>query len=190
MIPFELYSISPDIPEFGEIYRIPNYYTPSELSTIQSSYDSDRVMTDRDYPSHRVEHGVISEKSKWLFDNWSEVCELTRIDGVEYYKNDPSYVDESIRGSMGNSRLYPPHTDCGSRKLLTILVPLCEVGCPTMFNGVSRSRVWCHEWALNDAYMFRPSNRSYHSYQNTMDCNRWIGNINICGVVPEGGVCN
>ena len=203
MIPFELYSISPDINEFGEIYRIPNYLTPNELQHILSVRDNHPyVIEGEDIPVHAfpslkipLHGGYASEKSQWLFDNWSEVVlPLTKIESLRYHgdihPNPPIWIDESIRGSAPNSKLYPPHTDMGSHKLLTILVPLDDVGDSTIFNGSSRSRVWCHEWALNDAYMFRPSERSYHSYQNTRDSNRWILNINICGTTVEGGESN
>jgi hypothetical protein len=43
---------------------------------------------------------------------------------------------------------------------------------------------------LNNAYMFRPSERSYHSYQNTMGIDRWISNINLCGRLENGQQAN
>ena len=188
MIPFELYSITPDIDDFGHIFRIPNYYTPSEMDVIQSHRESshwyDKKIPIEAYPSMREDiKDFTGEKTQWFFDNWDKVCELTHIEGIKYHDNPPTYTDESLRGSAPNSELYPMHTDMGSKKLLTILVPMSDVGDPTMFHGSSRSRVWCHEWGVNDAYMFRPSDRSVHSYQNTMDVNRWIVNVNVGGTV-------
>ena len=201
MIPFELYSITPDINEFGHIFRIPNYFDSSELSEYHTLIRLQEAKQPRispeNFPNLRLVDFISpSEKTQWFFDNWDEVCELTECDGMtkdDYYYNmvelRPVSIDSSIRGNAPMSDLYPPHTDMGSRKLLTILVPLSHMGDPTMFHGKGvlgntgsspRSRVWCHEWALNDAYMFRPSERSYHSYQNTRDYNRWIMNINVC----------
>jgi hypothetical protein len=193
MIPFELYSITPDVDDYGHIFRIPNYYTPSELDFLQSRIPTTPISPEV-YPSCRVNlprpnhtpSKFIGEKTQWFLDNWDKVCELTHIEGVDkrfYHDNPPTYTDESLRGSPPNSKLYPMHTDKGSKKLLTILVPMSDMGNPTMFHGASRSRVWCHEWAVNDAYMFRPSDRSVHSYQNNMDVNRWIMNVNVCGTV-------
>ena len=189
MIPFELYSITPDINEFGHIFRIPNYFDSSELSEYHTLIRLQEAKQPRlspdNFPCLRLVDFISpSEKTQWLFDNWDSVCELTECDGMtkdDYYvRKKPLLIDSSIRGNAPMSDLYPPHTDMGSRKLLTILVPLSVTGTPTTFNGRSGSRVWCHEWALNDAYMFRPSERSYHSYQNTRDFNRWIMNINVC----------
>lgn len=189
MIPFELYSITPDINEFGHIFRIPNYFDSSELSEYHTLIRLQEAKQPRlspdNFPCLRLVDFISpSEKTQWLFDNWDSVCELTECDGMtkdDYYvREKPLLIDSSIRGNAPMSDLYPPHTDMGSRKLLTILVPLSHMGDPTMFHGRSGSRVWCHEWALNDAYMFRPSERSYHSYQNTRDFNRWIMNINVC----------
>lgn len=201
MIPFELYSITPDINEFGHIFRIPNYFDSSELSEYHTLIRLQEAKQPRispeNFPNLRLVDFISpSEKTQWFFDNWDKVCELTECDGMtkdDYYYNmvasSPVSIDSSIRGNAPMSDLYPSHTDMGSRKLLTILVPLSHMGDPTMFHGKGvlgntgsspRSRVWCHEWALNDAYMFRPSERSYHSYQNTRDYNRWIMNINVC----------
>ena len=189
MIPFELYSITPDINEFGHIFRIPNYFDSSELSEYHTLIRLQEAKQPRlspdNFPCLRLVDFISpSEKTQWLFDNWDSVCELTECDGMtkdDYYvRKKPLLIDSSIRGNAPMSDLYPPHTDMGSRKLLTILVPLSVTGTPTTFHGRSGSRVWCHEWALNDAYMFRPSERSYHSYQNTRDFNRWIMNINVC----------
>ena len=201
MIPFELYSITPDINEFGHIFRIPNYFNSSELSEYHTLIRLQEAKQPRispeNFPNLRLVDFISpSEKTQWFFDNWDKVCELTECDGMtkdDYYYNmvelRPVSIDSSIRGNAPMSDLYPSHTDMGSRKLLTILVPLSHMGDPTMFHGKGvlgntgsspRSRVWCHEWALNDAYMFRPSERSYHSYQNTRDFNRWIMNINVC----------
>ena len=55
---------------------------------------------------------------------------------------------------------------------------------------LSISRVWCHEWGVNDAYMFRPSQRSWHSYQNTMGFDRWISNVNLVGALVAGELAN
>jgi hypothetical protein len=191
MIPFELYSITPDIDDFGHIYRIPNYYTPSEMDVIEShrlsSHYGNTTIPLEAYPSLRVDlPHFIGEKTQWFLDNWDKVNTLTNIEGSPsdfYHDNAPTYTDESLRGSPPHSKLYPMHTDKGSKKLLTILVPMSKMGDPTMFHGSSRSRVWCHEWGVNDAYMFRPSDRSVHSYQNNMDVNRWIVNVNVCGTV-------
>lgn len=190
MIPFELYSITPDINDFGHIFRIPNYFDSSELSEYHTLIRLQEAKQPRlspdNFPCLRLVDFISpSEKTQWLFDNWDRVCELTECDGMtkdDYHQRHttPLLIDSSIRGNAPMSDLYPPHTDKGSRKLLTILVPLSHMGDPTMFHGSSGSRVWCHEWALNDAYMFRPSERSYHSYQNTRDFNRWIMNINVC----------
>ena len=192
MIPFELYSITPDINEFGHIFRIPNYFDSSELSEYHTLIRLQEAKQPRlspdNFPCLRLVDFISpSEKTQWLFDNWDSVCELTECDGMTqndyYYKlvrEKPLLIDSSIRGNAPMSDLYPPHTDMGSRKLLTILVPLSVTGTPTTFNGRSGSRVWCHEWRQNDAYMFRPSMRSVHSYQNLLDSNRWIMNINVC----------
>ena len=209
MIPFELYSISPSINDYGHIYSIPNYYTPSEMSSVQSQIQSHMDKASYNsvpleaWPSLRVDlfdnkQPFVSEKSQWLLDNWSEIHELTYTDDIEYYRDGvetPVHVQESARGTGGGNRLYPSHNDRGALKLLTILVPLVDVGCPTRFHGRKEnsqleSRVWCHEWALNNAYMFRPSERSYHSYQNTMGIDRWISNINLCGRLENGQQVN
>lgn len=210
MIPFELYSITPSVPLYGEIFRIPNYYSEKELTHIREriAHDVNKIggyVSEASYPSMKIEYTTdpqskfVSEKSQWLLNNWSLIRELTEIDDIQYHGNNekiPQWVDESARGSPPYNKLYPPHTDMGSRKLLTILVPLSDMGDPTKFHGITSdkskpvSRVWCHEWGVNDAYMFRPSSRSWHSYQNTMGIDRWISNVNLVGEMGVGELAN
>ena len=207
MIPFELYSITPSVPYYGHIFCIPNYYTPLELDTIVAYRDSEHAWgngitgtiphdsypnyTSPKWPLYELnldgkQTHIGSEKTTWLYENWDDVRRITESGGMtkhDYYKdNQPIGWSEQLRGNPPLSRPYPNHDDYGSRKLLTILVPLCDMGDPTRFNGINgESPTWSLPWEMNRAYMFRPSRRSIHSYVNTMDMNRWVVNVNVVG---------
>jgi len=186
-VPFELYSNPRDINVFGHLFIIPNYYTTLELTHIHNNIDVSVPIPSAVYPNLQFPAtDIISEKTRWFMDNWDIVCEMTEtsektFDEWGYSRRIPKGTHERLQGTPMGMTTYPPHSDLGN-KLLTILVPIhpCR-GVSTTFHGDTHceSESFQLEWQVNTAYMFRPSNWSYHSYSGLTESDRYVMNVNL-----------
>ena len=132
-------------------------------------------------------------KVEWLYHNWEAFSVSTEVDGVKYSKNAgsdlldrnnnvPAWCNHHMQCSPAHMRPYPIHNDGG--KLMTILVPIYpDVNNSTIFHGNDRFKVDTTDgtmipWNINEAYMFRSSSHSWHSYVGG-ESDRFIMNINF-----------
>ena len=132
-------------------------------------------------------------KVEWLYHNWEAFSVSTEVDGVKYSKdagsdlldrnnNIPAWCNHHMQCSPAHMRPYPIHNDGG--KLMTILVPIYpDVNNSTIFHGNDRFKVDTTDgtmipWNINEAYMFRSSSHSWHSYVGG-ESDRFIMNINF-----------
>jgi len=132
-------------------------------------------------------------KVEWLYHNWEAFSVSTEVDGVKYSKdagsdlldrnnNVPAWCNHHMQCSPAHMRPYPIHNDGG--KLMTILVPIYpDVNNSTIFHGNDRFKVDTTDgtmipWNINEAYMFRSSSHSWHSYVGG-ESDRFIMNINF-----------
>ena len=142
--------------------------------------------------STEVLNTFMTSKVKWLYENWEAFSVSTEVDGVEYCKNGhdledvnnnvPDWCNHHMQCSPKHMRPYPIHNDGG--KLMTILVPIYpDVNNSTIFHGNDRFKVDTTDgtmipWNINEAYMFRSSSHSWHSYVGG-ESDRFIMNINF-----------
>lgn len=191
-IPFQLYSEPLPISVYGHIYRIPDYYTPSELHLLHSYVSNQRPMDAIIYPNQQHPHAFesrVSSKTQWFYDNWDVICDMTETEHVSpwgYVKDTPSRIHEVLQSSPMGMRRYPRHSDLGV-KCLTILVPIhpCRGVSTTFYGGddgdaygVKNDGVTL-DWDVNVGYMFRPSRVSFHSYEGLIDSDRYVMNVNL-----------
>ena len=148
--------------------------------------------TDSGQVSTEVLNTFMNSKVKWLYENWEAFSVSTEVDGVQYCKNGtdiedvnnnvPDWCNHHMQCSPKHMRPYPIHNDGG--KLMTILVPIYpDVNNSTIFHGNDRFKVDTTDgtmipWNINEAYMFRSSSHSWHSYVGG-ESDRFIMNINF-----------
>ena len=182
---------------FGKVFVISDYLTEVELGRIADMVPPEAEYADT-YPNRSLWENMVYddafEKTRILWDNWQTVCKWTSDDDVmhvsgherfvfresEIDKPHMTYIRERLQVSPAHMREYEPHTDYGA-KALTILVPIAPgVSEPTRFHGYEgRRTVRSVPWAINQAYMFRPTlEHSFHSYIGG-EHDRYVTNINF-----------
>ena len=182
---------------FGKVFVISDYLTEVELGRIADMVPPEAEYADT-YPNRMLwqnfEYSSAFTKTQLLWDNWETVCKWTSDDDVmhvsgherfifresEIDKPYMTYIRERLQVSPAHMREYEPHTDYGA-KALTILVPIAPgVSEPTRFHGYEgRRTVRSVPWAINQAYMFRPTlEHSFHSYIGGEN-DRYVMNINF-----------
>ena len=177
---------------YGRLIIIPNFYTDSGLEYLRNVCLDFGVCDDDVYPNQRIAVDVSSEKVDWLYDNWQRFSVSTELHGVDYVfegdNNVPHRINHHIQVSPAHMRPYPIHNDGG--KQMTCLVPLYpHVNNSTVFHGtkipVDNVPPYMIPWEVNTAYLFRSSNKSWHSYVGG-DTDRFVANINFFDKTYKG----